>query len=85
MLGVIAAIAGLPACRDLALHRALLRHLPRKALANVGAVLVAIAGFGAWAFRPRLQTLHGKSSGVVESPTSRACRDRRHATTSNTR
>jgi hypothetical protein len=42
-----------------------LRSLPWRRIAAGAAGLVAVVGFGAWAFRPRLQHLRGKDGAIV--------------------
>jgi hypothetical protein len=42
-----------------------LRSLPWRRIAAGAAGIVAVVGFGAWAFRPRLQHLRGKDDAIV--------------------
>jgi hypothetical protein len=46
----------------------LVRRLPWRLLAMGGAVAVALAGFAAWAYRPEVQTFHGRNAiGTIAS------------------
>ena len=42
------------------------RHVPQPGAALTVGALVALAGFGTWILRPRLQTIHGDAIGLTE-------------------